>query len=260
MRPGVDAHILNKMWSHLVSSCRFDFVVLNHLRPDANIHALRTATQTSSVHLRDYHRRATSHQLVSTASTGAAWFDSHAKKIRQNYRRGRKILEDNAALTFRLLAPEESLEPAIERLAELKRLWLARQGLDAPLFAKGSRLLPALIHALEKEGVLRIFVLERNSRIIAISVNCEHRGEMAAFLTSYDPEFERGSPGVVLMMDYVKWSIDRGLKTVDFLRGDEPFKTRLATDQITLGSMVGARTVLGKAALTLDTFHHWLKY
>jgi len=67
------------------------------------------------------------------------------------------------------------------------------------------------VQVLVDAGVLRIFVLECNGVTIAISVNFVERGTMMAFLTTYDREFERGSPGMLLLVDYVCWSIDHGL-------------------------------------------------
>ena len=77
---------------------------------------------------------------------------------------------------------------------------------------------------------------------------------MQAYLTSYDNEFERGSPGMLLIINYVRWAFDNGLTEVDFLRGDEPFKVRLANIEVVLNNYVAARTFIGTAALAA---HRW---
>jgi len=77
-----------------------------------------------------------------------------------------------------------------------------------------------------------------------------------AFLTSYDPSFERGSPGMVLLMDYVQWSIDQGLEAVDFLCGEEPFKEKFASRSTQLTSVMGPRTLKGRAAMLIDRLRH----
>ena len=73
-------------------------------------------------------------------------------------------------------------------------------------------------------------------------------------MTSYDPEFDRASPGMILIVQYTKWAFDNGLRKVDFLRGDEPFKSRLMNAEINLNSYFGARTGIGRAALAV---HRW---
>jgi CelD/BcsL family acetyltransferase involved in cellulose biosynthesis len=92
-----------------------------------------------------------------------------------------------------------------------------------------------------------------------VSVNFVQAGAMMAFVTTYDPAAERGSPGMVLMMDYIMWSIDHGLQTVDFLCGDEGFKGRFGTENITLASLMGARTPQGAAAHFVDRARHALR-
>ena len=54
---------------------------------------------------------------------------------------------------------------------------------------------------------------------------------------------------MILIVHYTRWAFDHGLRRVDFLRGDEQFKSRLANTEIGLNRYVGARTAIGKAAL-----------
>ena len=105
---------------------------------------------------------------------------------------------------------------------------------------------------LRELGVLRLFVLECDEAIVAVSINLIQRNRMMAFVTTYDPDFERASPGMLLMCDYIRWSIDHGLEEVDFLCGGEDFKRRFATRSLILSSRAGARTPLGHLALAAD--------
>lgn len=257
LRPGVSPSLLSQMLRALEESRPFDFALLTDIRPGACIHAI--GARAGGV-LRAYHREATCSRIVSDAPTGAAWFDAHPKKFRQNYRRGRAALEENASVTFRLLAPDEPLGPALARLCQLKRVRLGEAAAHSALFAeKGAGMLEALVGAMAREGALRVFVIERNGRIIAISVNFEHRGELLAYLTAFDPAFARGSPGMTLIVDYIKWALDHGLKSVDLLRGDEAFKRRFATHTITLGSLCYGRTAPGRLLLGCAAIYRRLR-
>jgi len=62
-----------------------------------------------------------------------------------------------------------------------------------------------------------------------------------------------------LIVNYVQWSIDHGLGMVDLLCGGEAFKDRLATDVVTLHSVIGARTVKGSLALLADDMRQRLR-
>ena len=116
-----------------------------------------------------------------------------------------------------------------------------------------------MVQVLAEAGLLHVFVLECGGAVVAVSVNFVQAGTMMAFVTTYDPAVERGSPGMVLMMDYIMWSIDRGLHTVDFLCGNEGFKGRFGTQNLTLASMMGARTPQGFAAFAVDRARHTLR-
>ncbi len=157
------------------------------------------------------------------------------------------------------MPPDEPLAPILERLSALKRKWLAAQGRDSPLFDEGAPTLSALVEALKQAGILRVFVLECAGQMVAVSLNFVQRGTMMAFVTTYDPEFERASPGMLLMVDYVRWSIDNGLQLVDFLCGAEPFKLRFANQSVTLETMTANQTLLGTAATLADEMRHRLR-
>lgn len=250
IHPRCPTTALNRLWRQLVAAGGFDLYFLNRLRPDGKFGALLNAPD--GLRLAANRRTEICSQVAGDWATGAQWFDSQSKKTRQNYRRGRKALEESGKVTFRLLPLDEPAGPVLARLAELKRQWLAGNGRISPLFDAGAPALPALVEVLAQAGALRIFVLECDGITIAISINFVQHGTMMAFLTSYDPSFERGSPGMVLLMDYVQWSIDQGLEAVDFLCGEEPFKVRFATQTITLTSVMGPQTLKGRLAMLVD--------
>ena len=92
-------------------------------------------------------------------------------------------------------------------------------------------------------------LIVRDGVIVAITVNFMQHGTMMAYVTTYDAAFERASPGYILLFDYIRWSIDHGATTIDFLCGDEDYKFRFANQHVTLLSFAGGRTLLGAAAV-----------
>ncbi len=250
MDPHCPPAAMTELWKQAVSAGGFDLYFLNRLRPDARFRAVLDAPDGLS--LPANHRMEVCSQVAGDWTTGAQWFEDQSKKTRQNYRRGRKALEESGSVVFRLLPLDEPVAPVLARLAEFKRKWLAGNGRESSLFDDNAPALPALVEVLATAGVLRIFVLECNGAVIAISVNFVQHGTLMAFLTSYDPDFERGSPGMVLLMDYVQWSIEHGLTTVDFLCGEEPFKQKFATRSLTLTSVMGPRSLKGRLAMLVD--------
>jgi CelD/BcsL family acetyltransferase involved in cellulose biosynthesis len=247
---------LKRLWTELTALGGFDIALLNRLRPDARTRKL-PETGARPV-LTPNHRSEVSHRVTGAWTTGAAWFDSQSKKARQNYRRGQAAMAESGIPQFRLLAADEPLGPVLARLSALKRKWLDARGHTSALFEEGEVALSALVDAMARAGVLRLFVLEVDGLIVAISINFEQHGSLMAFVTTYDPAFERASPGTLLMSDYIMWAFDHGLHTVDFLCGAEAFKLRFGTDAVTLGTLTAAGSLRGRAVLALDRGRHAL--
>lgn len=250
--PGTPPAVLHRLWTEAAAVARFDVSLLNRLLPDAAAWSLEQA-EGLRPRLTGNRRLEHSMRVTGAWASGEAWFGHFPKKIRQNYKRGLKFLEEGGArVAFRLLPPEEDFRPVLAQLAAFKRLWLARTGITAPLFDEGAPLLPALAQVLHEAGMLRVFVLEKDERAIAISMNFIEGASLRAFVTAYDPAFHQGSPGMVLMMDYIRWAFDHGLDEVDFLTGDEDFKNRFANEAVPLASMAGAGSPLGHVAMLAD--------
>ncbi|MGX7741691.1 GNAT family N-acetyltransferase [Rhodopseudomonas parapalustris] len=256
LRPGVDPALAVRMWDYVNAQGGFDTAYLPHLLPTAAAITLTRRTTGGGLALRRHHRQATSLRVVGPWDNGQAWFDSQSGNARRNYRRALKSLSEGAKVEFRRLEPGEQLGPALQRCAELKRAWCARNGLIAPLFDEGSPMLPALAKVLADKNLLHVFVLERDGIIVAMTINLVQHDTMMAYVTTYDSAFERCSPGYILLFDYIRWSIDHGATSIDFLCGDEDYKYRFANQQVTLASFVGGRTLLGKVALQSDRAWH----
>lgn len=249
--PDCPAGGIGRLWAKISALGGFDLVLLNRLLPDAKARAL-IAAPGPGVKLRFSHRREVSYRVCGQWASGAEWFEQQPKKTRQNYRRGRKALEEMGPLQFRLLPAGTKLGPVLERVAVLKRKWLADQQLASELFDDNATTLSGLVEALARGGVLHVFVLESAGTPIAVSINFVQQQTMMAFVTTYDPDYEKGSPGMLLMMDYIQWSIDHGLMTTDFLCGAEAFKRRFATQAVTLDTVSGSRTAKGFLAMLAD--------
>jgi CelD/BcsL family acetyltransferase involved in cellulose biosynthesis len=246
------------LWWEIAATGRFDMLYLNRLLPDAAIRGV-LASDIAAGTLRPNHRSEISYRVAGPWQRGPDWFEAQSKKTRQNYRRGRKFMEEAGALRFRLMEADEPLEPVLARVAALKRKWLERHGRASDLFDEGAPALAALVDVMARLGILHVFVLELAGTVVAVSINVVQRRRMMAFITTYDPEFERASPGMVLMMDYIQWSIDQGLEMVDFMCGGEDFKRRFATESATLDSVAAARTLMGRLAMLADSASHTLR-
>ncbi|PDQ21808.1 GNAT family N-acetyltransferase [Mesorhizobium sanjuanii] len=259
--PECSLSALQDLWAQLCDAGGFDLAFLNRLLPDAAVRKIFAAGGASSgIRLRPNHREEVSYRVGGPWKSGAAWFEDQSKKTRQNYRRGIKTLEETGKVKFRLLAPDEPLQPVLDRLSVLKRRWLVQHSRESQLYEEGTPVLAALVDVLARAGVLRIFVLECDGVMVAVSINFIQRQVMMAFVTTFDPDFSRASPGIILIMDYIQWSIDHGLGMVDFLCGAEAFKNKFATQAVTLQSVLGTRTAQGTLASVADGIRERIRH
>src|ERR671938_664427 len=96
----------------------------------------------------------------------------------------------------------------------LKREWLAATSNHSDLLESAA--LPALTHALQAIGALRLFVLTCGEELAAGLIAAIHGDRLLAFFAAYDTRFDRASPGILLMTEVTKLAFDRGLGSVDY--------------------------------------------
>jgi CelD/BcsL family acetyltransferase involved in cellulose biosynthesis len=251
--------VLDALWNGISREGGFDIAFINRLLPDVAARRVFAPGQATGTRLRPNHRQEVSARIGGDWPSGPAWLAAQPKKARKNHRRCIRLLEERGTMQVRLIGPDEPLQPIIDRLAVLKRKWLEQTGRSSELFDEGTPALKALVDVLARAGILHMFVIELDGVIAAISVNFAQRDTMMAWVTTYDPDFARASPGMVLIFEYVQWSFDHGIRTVDLLCGGEAFKGRLATHTVTLESLIGARTAKGRLALLADGLRQRLR-
>jgi CelD/BcsL family acetyltransferase involved in cellulose biosynthesis len=241
------SELLEGLWAAVARAGGFDVIRLKNIPPDARV--LSVLRQLGLQEAPERHPHDICLRVVSRWPTGEAWFRSLNKKKRNNHTRGTRILAEFGEVVHRQYVPGERLAPVLERLITLKRGWLSVNKLKSPLLDNNVDALPRLVQALSQIGSLRIFVIECGGEVIAGSVNVVQDDRMMAFLSAYDPRFERASPGINLMTEYTRWAFDHGITVVDYLRGGEPYKFEFANAVVELTSMVKGRTVLGISAV-----------
>jgi CelD/BcsL family acetyltransferase involved in cellulose biosynthesis len=73
-------------------------------------------------------------------------------------------------------------------------------------------------------GVLRLYGLRLNGRVIASLFTLFERDTACCYLQGYDPDYARFSPGTQLLGAAVADATREGKLRIDFLRGREPYK------------------------------------
>jgi CelD/BcsL family acetyltransferase involved in cellulose biosynthesis len=84
----------------------------------------------------------------------------------------------------------------------------------------------AAVGPLVEAGLARFYALELEGRPIAAYYGFQHAGRALAYLTGFDPQYERLSPGTLLVGHALESAIAEGAREFHFLRGREAYKYR----------------------------------
>jgi CelD/BcsL family acetyltransferase involved in cellulose biosynthesis len=78
--------------------------------------------------------------------------------------------------------------------------------------------------ALGAAGLLRLFTLAFEGRVVAAFYGFHDRARTYGYLTGFDPACEYESPGVLILAHVMEEAMREGAREFHFLRGQEPYK------------------------------------
>jgi CelD/BcsL family acetyltransferase involved in cellulose biosynthesis len=91
-----------------------------------------------------------------------------------------------------------------------------------------------LIKTLGQSGVLKLYALELNGTIAAMSLCFDFQGTVFLYNSCYDSKYKSLSVGTLCNVFSIRHSIEAGRKKFDFLKGDEPYKYHLGGYEVPL--------------------------
>ncbi len=163
---------------------------------------------------------------------------SLSKKDRHELRRKLRRLEVASVVKF-AYASRGELEPALDRFVELHRRAPGEKGTF--MTPRLERYFRELAAAGMNAGWLRLGELTVDGRVIASLYGFDLDGTFSAYNSAIDPDALALSPGVLLHAHAIRDAIARGLRTYDFLRGDEPYKYDLGGRDLVLWRLAARR-------------------
>ncbi|HEY0204585.1 MAG TPA: GNAT family N-acetyltransferase [Acetobacteraceae bacterium] len=239
---------LARTWQAVVAAGGFHVIYLSHVRPGAALPQLFEAGRTIPAGLRLGTRAEQTLQVRGNGLTGAGWFRTLPKKVRNNHTRGKRILEELGTLSIGAV-DGPGIAGTLDRMVQFKSTWLDATMQRNTLLDSGALGLRSLVDTLRQRQALQVFSITCGGELVAGLVNIVRGNRAAAFFSAFDRRFDRASPGTVIIVELLLWAFDHGIPEVDFLCGDEPYKFKFANARTELASYVGARTLLGRAAL-----------
>jgi CelD/BcsL family acetyltransferase involved in cellulose biosynthesis len=137
----------------------------------------------------------------------------------------RKLRRAQAAGEVRLTDSEHPLDD-LERFIELHQKRWGDEGLFRP--TEGGRqsrvFLRRLFELFGDDGPLKLAFLTIGERTIGSGISIETPDRLLYYNAGIDPDARELSPGVVMCAMYVERALERGIRHLDFLRGNEPYK------------------------------------
>lgn len=154
------------------------------------------------------------------------------KAFRNIRSRRRKLEESEGGFEFRLQDPSET---ARETMLDWKRSQYHRTHVFDVFSVKWTR---DLISALMRRQTDRFrgicSTLMIDGRIAAVHIGMESEARTHYWFPAYDPEFNKVSPGLLLLLEVVRGAAARGLSSVELGPGDYDFKKHLGSWQVPL--------------------------
>jgi CelD/BcsL family acetyltransferase involved in cellulose biosynthesis len=177
-----------------------------------------------------------------------SYLSSRSSNFRSQIRRKeRKLLAEHDP-RFRLSSDPDRLREDLETLI---RLHHARWGEErsAALRSRAANFHFEFARAALERGWLRLWVAEIQGRPVAAWYGFRFAGAESYYQSGRDPRWDRQSVGLVLMAHTIREAMSDGVAEYRLLRGDEPYKDRLATGDEGLETLAVAGGLVSGAAL-----------
>jgi CelD/BcsL family acetyltransferase involved in cellulose biosynthesis len=186
------------------------------------------------------------------------WFEPEKKlspSRRSSLRRAQRRAGETGPIRFEVFSPTAAELPAL--LADMFRIeaagWKGQTG-SALLSDPNRRRFYEQYAAIASErGILRLAFMYIDGRSVATQFAVESGGGFWLLKVGYDEAYARSSPGNLLMVETLKYAVQRGLKTYEFLGSAEPW-TQVWTSLVRPCVSVFAypNNLRGAAAFTFD--------
>ena len=171
---------------------------------------------------------------------------------RRQWKRIRDALPD---LAFRVVDTAAEIAPTLEWITRHKIAWAKKCGRivwhESDAIA---RLLAQVVHEHLAMGRLVLAKLAARDTVVSAGFGYVYAGEFHFHVFAYDEAYATYSPSRLFLESIVRWCIEHGVRTFDFMPGEEPYKRTWATDYVRTTSYIAPGTLKGAAFLAASEF------
>ena len=250
--PGISpGDVWNKIWPNLASSGA-DCIHLGQVRKDSRLFDAVNGTIPAVGEI-----DAAPFVPLDQWDGYDAFLKTVKTKTRKNMRNQRNVLERTALVEHLVCDGGDELDQVIERTYANRAQWLAEKGLTSAAFSDDQ--FQSFLGEFKSDGESGIdtlgMSLMHGDKLIAEQWGFIHRDRYYAFISSYDEEYARLSPGKLHLGEVIKTGFEKRLKAMEFMLPDVPYKRTWAKTAIPVQDHIAGFTTKGKlyAGLWVDT-------
>ena len=156
------------------------------------------------------------------------WSETMPQKHLLDTRRAFRRFQEMAKEGFRVRFVEKpQLEPGLlERMIVVEAQKHVDGKLSIPVLGKYFEVFQTLFNTLGPSGWITVGLVEQEDRLVAWRLFYRCGDKLWDYLTAYDHTYANLSPGKVLIGSAIDHGFAKGLRELDFLRGEEAYKLR----------------------------------
>lgn len=176
-------------------------------------------------------------------------------KQRAELRRRRKKLEELGPVTFEALAPDQDafLAPLDAFFSVEGGGWKRQAGTAILQNADAHRFYLGYAREAARRGLLRLFFLRLNGKVIAGQLHIQFGGRLWALKIGYDEAYANSSPGALLTHEVLRYGCEQSLLAFEHLGSAEPWQRRWPVETRDYSSLrFYPLSVRGAQALAVD--------
>jgi len=217
--------ILRAAWRFIVARSGSDVVHLRKVRADAAVAPLMAeigafATETLRAPYLD----------LSSATSFADYQQRYSSGSRKKRRRDRRRLEDRGPITIEHHVGGSRARELVTLAISLKQLWLRARALVSPALAdpRMARFFGDVANAAIRPAGGHVMAMMSNTTPAALEVGIRCKDRTATHIIVYDSEFEKVSPGALLMEESIRRALADGFSAFDLLAPADDYKMNWA--------------------------------
>jgi len=152
---------------------------------------------------------------------------------RSDLRRARRLAEKQGPISAEVVLPTpETLEPLLDEAFRVEAAsWKGSEGTALVSDPTRELFYRRYADAACKQGNLLVCLLRIGQQVAAMQIAVTSGGRFWLLKIGYDHAFSRCSPGVLLMLETIRYAVARGLHSYEFLGSEEPW-TKMWTSHV----------------------------